>query len=82
MEYDEYIVAIERMNKLHWVDGFCAISVRELIEYGVTATTNPQTAALWHQQFRKKNKFHHPNPAIANGKTDMPPIFKFLTDAK
>ena len=48
----------------------------------MTATTNPQAVFLWHQKFRNNNEFYHPNTTIANGKTDMPPIFEFFPEAK
>ena len=52
---------------------------------GITHTTNYETVQRWHLLFRDGgNKFPHPNPTVASGKTRNPdpPFFIEFPEAK
>jgi hypothetical protein len=63
-----YQIALEKMgiNNTRWKKDCCQEAVRQLNDIGFNTTINPNTVMNWNIDFRKEEKFHHPNFYVAN----------------
>ena len=54
---------------------FCEKAVAECHKMGIETTKNGRRVADWKPNFRKADKFHHPNSHVRMGKKRTPPLF-------
>ena len=75
-----YDIALKQLGKvtMNWTVGCCKEAVLKVNEMGIQATTSARTVQNWNVNFRKKCKFPHPNPKIANGMKYKPSLFEFF----
>ena len=64
-----------------WVD-CCEKAVSECHNMGIETTKNGRRVADWKHNFRKANKFHHPNSHVSMGKKRTPPLFDLFPQLK
>lgn len=61
---------------MRWIDDCCQPAVDELNNLGVKTTQSKKTIGKWNRDFRKHEKFPHPNVHVRMGKKPKPPIFE------
>ncbi len=59
----------------------CQESVILINEIGFSTTINANTLMNWNIDFRKQEKFHHPNIYVANNITPKPALFEYFPQA-
>jgi hypothetical protein len=62
----------------------CCDAAYELLNpaSGNEAATSGDTIVSWNRQFRKQDKFQHPNPAVPDGKIPEPSLFEHFPESK
>jgi hypothetical protein len=84
-----YIFALAWMNQQHdydlpnktWLD-CCDAACEHLNPSGNEAATSGETIQRWNRQFRKLDKFQHPNPIVRSGKSPQPSLFEHFPESK
>ena len=72
-----YQIALEKPRVgVRWIDDCCQPAVDELNNLGVKTTQSKKTIGKWNRDFRKHEKFPHPNVHVRMGKKPKPPIFE------
>ena len=64
----------ESIIGVKWVD-CCEKVVTEFHKMGIETTKNGRRVVDWNRNFRKADKFHHPNSHVRMGKNRTPPLF-------
>jgi hypothetical protein len=84
-----YIFALARMNSQSeydvpnktWRD-CCEAACESLNPCGNVAATTGRTIERWNMEFRKNNKYVHPNPIVRSGKCPEPSLFEHFPETK
>ncbi len=78
-----YRIALEKMgiNNTCGKKDCCQEAVILINEIGFNMTINANTLMNWNIDFRKQEKFHHPNIYVANYITSKPAMFKYFPQA-
>jgi len=63
------------MNAVTWEE-CCRLACQQLNIVGITQTVDWQVIKKWNISFQQHETFPHPNPVVALGKTQEPPIFQ------
>jgi hypothetical protein len=69
-----YQIALARMNKWTW-EKCCAEACQQANRLGVEQAAHRCNVQDWHNEFRTRGTFFHPNHNVWCGKHQMPPLF-------
>jgi hypothetical protein len=78
-----YEIALQKMGTTNTrlVKDCCQVAVDQVNGLGFNTTINAKTLSYCNIDFRKRGKFAHPNPFIANGIKPKPPLFEYFPKA-
>jgi len=76
-----YINAHDKMKDVTWLD-CCRFACKHMNVVGIEQTVDCNIIEQWNIAFRQHEYFPHPNPLVALGKMQEPPIFEMYPDMK
>jgi hypothetical protein len=78
-----YQIALEKLgkNNTRWKKDCCQEAVDQINDIGFVTTINANTLMNWNINFRKHEKFHHPDIYVANNIKPTPALFDYFPQA-
>jgi hypothetical protein len=65
-------------NNTRWKTDCCQEAVNQINDIGFDTTINANTLMIWNINFRKHEKFRHPDIYVANNITPTPALFEYF----